>query len=264
MCAPTWGFESRGGAVTLKLTVLGSCGGYARPGRACSGYLFQLGDSNLVLDIGAGVLSNMLKYVAADALDYLVITHLHYDHYVDIYGLLTARRFWERALQALPVLAPAETRGVIGQPLSPESREEFLNCMEFIDARDRVPVSFAVFEICPYAAEHSIPAYGYRITAGGRTVCYTGDTDRSELLVEMARGADLFICEATFTSEVKEKIPGHLTASEAGSVAAEAKVGRLLLTHVWPTLDEDRAVEDASAVFGGPVDAAVDGLALEF
>jgi len=249
--------------VTLKLTVLGSCGGYARPGRACSGYLFEHGDSNLVLDIGAGVLSNMLKYVEADELDYLVISHLHYDHYVDVYGLLTARRFWERALPALPVLAPADTRGVVGQPLSPESREEFLNCMEFIDAEDRVPVRLAGFEICPYTVNHSQPAYGYRITAGGRTVCYTGDTDRSELLVEMAGGADLFICEATFTSEVKEKIPGHLTASEAGSVAAEAKVGRLLLTHVWPTLDEGRAVQDAESVFGGPVDAAAEGLTLE-
>jgi ribonuclease BN (tRNA processing enzyme) len=249
--------------VTLKLTVLGSCGGYARPGRACSGYLFQLGESDLALDIGAGVLSNMLKYIEADELDYLVISHLHYDHYVDVYGLLTARRFWERALPALPVLAPAETRSVVGEPLSPESREEFLNCMEFIEAEDRVPVGFGGFEILPFDAEHSLPAYGYRIESGGRTVCYTGDTDRSGLLVEMAGGADLFICEATFTSEVKKKIPGHLTASEAGSIATEAKVGRLLLTHVWPTLDEGRAVEDASSVFGGPVDAAVEGLTLE-
>jgi ribonuclease BN (tRNA processing enzyme) len=263
MYTRTWGSESRGGAVTLKLTVLGSCGGYARPGRACSGYLFELGDSDLVLDIGAGALSNMLKYVEADALDYLVITHLHYDHYVDVYGLLTARRFWERALPPLPVLAPAGTRQVVGEALSPESREEFLSCMEFIDAEDRVPVRFAGFEILPYEAAHSVPAFGYRITAGGRTVCYTGDTDRSELLVDMAGGADLFICEATFTSEVKEKIPGHLTASEAGSIAAEARVGRLLLTHVWPTLDEGRAVEDAESVFGGPVDVAVDGLTLE-
>lgn len=153
--------------MTFKLTVLGSCGGYARPGRACSGYLFELGDSDLVLDIGAGALSNMLKYVEADALDYLVITHLHYDHYVDVYGLLTARRFWERALPPLPVLAPAGTRQVVGEALSPESREEFLSCMEFIDAEDRVPVRFAGFEILPYEAAHSVPAFGYRITAGG-------------------------------------------------------------------------------------------------
>ena len=249
--------------MTLKLTVLGSCGGYARPGRACSGYLFELGDSYLVLDIGAGVLSNMLKYVEADALDYLVISHLHYDHYVDVYGLLTARRFWEHALSPLPVLAPAETRRVVGEPLSPESREEFLGCMEVIDARNRVPVRFDGFEILPYKAAHSVPAFGYRITAAGRTVCYTGDTDRSELLVEMAEGVDLFICEATFTSEVREKIPGHLTASEAGKVAAEAEVGKLLLTHVWPTLDEGRAAEDAESVFNGPVDIAVEDLTLE-
>jgi ribonuclease BN (tRNA processing enzyme) len=79
----------------------------------------------------------------------------------------------------------------------------------------------------------------------------------------MARGTDLFICEATFTSEVREKVPGHLTAYEAGRVAAEAEVGKLLLTHVWPTLDERRAAEDAKSVYSGPVDVAVDGLTLE-
>lgn len=249
--------------MTLKLTVLGSCGGYARPGRACSGYLLELGDSRLVLDIGAGALSNMLKYIGAEEPDYLLISHLHYDHYVDVYGLLTARRFWEHSLPPLPVLAPAETRKVVGAPLSPESREDFMDCLEFIDIEDRVPVRFAGFEILPYAAQHPQPAYGFRITADGRSVCYTGDTDSSELLVEMARGTDLFICEATFTSEVREKVPGHLTAYEAGRVAAEAEVGKLLLTHVWPTLDERRAAEDAESVYSGPVDVAVDGLTLE-
>jgi ribonuclease BN (tRNA processing enzyme) len=205
----------------------------------------------------------MLKYMEAGALDYLVISHLHYDHYVDVYGLLTARRFSGSPLPPLPVLAPAGTRGLVGGPLSPASREEFLGCMELVDAEDRVPVRFDGFEILPFEAAHSVTAFGYRITAGGRTVCYTGDTDRSELLVGMAEGVDLFICEATFTSEVEEKIPGHLNAAEAGGVAAEANVGRLLLTHVWPTLDEARAAEDAGSVFDGPVDVAVDGMTLE-
>lgn len=213
--------------------------------------------------MGAGALSNMLEHLDADELDSLAISHLHYDHYVDIFGIMTARRFSERKLPPLPVLAPAETRGVVGAALSPESRPEFLRCLDFIDAEDRVPVRFAGFEVLPFEAKHSRPAFGYRVTAGGRTVCYTGDTDEGKKLTEMARGADLFICEATFTSEVSEKIPGHLTASEAGIVAAEAKVGRLLLTHVWPTLDEGRAIRDASAVFDGPVDAALDGLTLE-
>jgi ribonuclease BN (tRNA processing enzyme) len=109
---------------------------------------------------------------------------------------------------------------------------------------------------------HIDNSFAFRVTAEGRSVCYSGDTDRSDALLELASSADLFICEATFTSEVPVKLPGHLSGREAGEIAAEAQVGALLLTHLWPTLDGERAVEDARAGYGGNVDLATEGLTL--
>ena len=250
--------------MSLKVTVLGSCGGYPRAGRACSGFLLQNEGRSLLLDIGSGALSNMFRLLPADGLDGLVISHMHYDHYVDAYGLYTARRFWGTHLPPLPVLVPDGGREILGSALRGDSRVEFFDHLHVTEAEEGISVDIAGFEVTPQQANHSIAAICVRVSAGGHTVCYTGDTDKTESVIEMARGADLFICEATFTGEVPNKIGGHLYASEAGRLAAEAGASALLLTHVWPTLDEGRAVEDARSEYQGTIQAAVEGLTLDF
>ncbi|MEW6552678.1 MAG: MBL fold metallo-hydrolase [Actinomycetota bacterium] len=248
----------------LKVTVLGSSGGYAGPGKACSGYLLEGGKGSLVLDLGAGALSNLLKYVPADEVGGLALTHMHYDHYVDIYGLCTARRFWEYDLPPLPLLAPSNAPEVIKGPLQEGSRDEFMRCLDVREAYPGAVYTMAGCEITALPAEHmAAGSFIYRLTCEGQSICYTGDTDFCEALLEQARGVDLLICEATFTSQVPEKMHGHLYAAEAGRAASEAGAVMLLLTHIWPTLSAERALEDARAVFDGRCGVAVEGSAIE-
>jgi ribonuclease BN (tRNA processing enzyme) len=187
---------------------------------------------------------------------------MHYDHYSDIYGLCTARRFWEKELPSFRVLAPASAQKIIGSPLSESSRPEFFKCAEITTPVAGKETELAGFRVKAGTASHVIDAFMFCVTSGERSVCYTGDTEPSDAIVELAEGADLFICEATFTSEVTTRARGHMFAAEAGKAASAAGVGRLLLTHVWPTLDGDRAVEEAAAEFDGPVDLAYEGLTL--
>ena len=245
----------------FKVTVLGSSGGYPGAGRACSGYLFRRRE--LVVDWARAALANLLE-TCAGRLGGLALTHMHYDHYVDIYGLCTARRFWEKEVDPLPLLAPPHASEVITSPLQAGSREEFMRSLDLRGVRPGVPQGIAGFDIVALPAAHgAIDSLIYRISRDGKVVCYSGDTDLCAALVEQARGADLFICEATFTSQVRNRMQGHLFAAEAGEAAAEAGVGTLLLTHLWPTLSGDRALEDARSSFDGKVELAAEGMAIE-
>ena len=102
-------------------------------------------------------------------------------------------------------------------------------------------------------------AYGLRIEADGRTLAYSGDTGTCDALVETARDADMFLCEASFI-EAKENPPDlHLTGAEAGRMAADAGVKRLVLTHVPPWYDPQIALAESKLTYDGDVELAEPG-----
>ena len=246
--------------MSFRAVVLGSSGGYAGAGKACSGFLLESDGCKLVLDLGAGALSNLLKHVGPDGVDALVVSHMHYDHYSDIHGLVTARRFWPTPLPPLRVMAPPRAGVLLRAPLSKESRAEFMGLLDMRALRGGATYKVGGFKVKAALTRHLHASFSFRVTAEGRTLCYSGDTEPCEALLELARGAHLFICESTLTSEVPVGISGHMFASQAGEIASAAGVGRLLLTHLWPTLDPKRALEDAGKKYSGPLDMAVEGL----
>ena len=94
---------------------------------------------------------------------------------------------------------------------------------------------------------------------------FSADTGPHAPLAEFARGSDLFLCEATLLEQAPGSDPagwGHLTGREAGQIAAEAGVKRLLLTHLWQELGFERYRQDARAAFDGPIDLAYAGLTI--
>ncbi len=104
-----------------------------------------------------------------------------------------------------------------------------------------------------------MPAYGFRVTAGGRTLAYTGDTGRCEALDRLAAGADLLLAEASFRHGDDNPDDLHLTGREAGEVAARNGVPRLVLTHVPPWYDVADMVAEAAEVYDGDLHAAAPG-----
>jgi ribonuclease Z len=97
----------------------------------------------------------------------------------------------------------------------------------------------------------------------GQKVAFVMDTRRCDAIAPLADGADLLVIESTFLDAdagLAEEY-GHLTAAQAGRVAAEAGVRRLVLTHFserYTEADEPRFAEEASAAFGGDLVLATD------
>jgi ribonuclease BN (tRNA processing enzyme) len=104
------------------------------------------------------------------------------------------------------------------------------------------------------AVDHLCEAYALRVEHGGRSLVYSGDTGPCQGLVDLARGADVLLCEASWPHTGDMPTGVHLSGRQAGEHAAEAGVGRLLLTHVPVWTDPDAMLAEAKAEFDGPVE----------
>jgi ribonuclease BN (tRNA processing enzyme) len=135
---------------------------------------------------------------------------------------------------------------------------------ETFDLREVEPG--ASFEAGPFQVEtrpmhHTLTTLGLRLRADSEVMAYTADTGPTEEVGVIGRDADLLLSEATYL-EPDQRAPLHLSARQAGEFAARSNVGRLVLTHVWPTVDVETARATAMEAFGGDVAIAGEGLRL--
>jgi ribonuclease BN (tRNA processing enzyme) len=126
------------------------------------------------------------------------------------------------------------------------------------------PGSFAIgpIRVTARLMAHPVQTFGYRFEHAGRVIAYSADTGPTDQLVGLAGGADTLLCEATFTEQ--PGLPGdlHLTPRQAAEHATMAGAARLVLTHLMPWNDRDRARQEAAAAFAGSLSLAEPGQAL--
>lgn len=226
----------------MELTVLGCNGPYPEAGEACSGYLLRSGGHALLLDCGSGVLGKLALHMPVAALDGLILTHLHADHMSDAlvlrYALEFARNRGERT-QPLPVWRPSQ----------PAQWAELLEGTPAFETRDPAAGTLGPWRFSFLPVRHPVPAYAVRVEAEGRTFVYTGDTNVCPELADFAEGADLLLADAAFPRERWNAELPHMSAWHAGQLAAQARVGRLVLTHFLPGGDRAVLLEQAQASF---------------
>lgn len=125
------------------------------------------------------------------------------------------------------------------------------------------------FEMQSWSLPHFVPNAGVRLAADGLVVAYTGDTGPDPCLPELARGADLFIAEASDrrqrpdTPSATEGQRMHLSAHDAGAAAQAADAKALLLTHFWPGNDREASRNEAAAAYDGKVLLADEGMQID-
>ena len=223
----------------MKLTILGNNGPYPCAGGACSGYLLSSdsGRTKLLIDCGTGTLANLSKHLAWDALDAVILSHLHFDHMSDMLPMQYALQFHSRA-EALPVyapLTPAPVRALLEVPAYA------LHPME--DAQ------IGEFSVRFFPGRHPVQSFAMRIACDGAAFVYTGDTNEIEGLDRFAEHADLLLADAGLSSADWKQAAPHLSAAGCGRLARCAGVKRLLLTHLNPKYAHATLESEARAEF---------------
>ncbi|HEX2111430.1 MAG TPA: MBL fold metallo-hydrolase [Gaiellaceae bacterium] len=214
----------------MRLTVIGSSPAWPNPGSAQSGYLVETPGS-LLLDCGPGVLGRLRETGILPAIDAVAITHFHLDHWGDLVPWAWLAAYGTESLDRPQLWLPPEGIAQLETFASlwgnPKMFERAFTLREFEAGR---AFEAAGFEVEPRRVRHyQLRAFGFRVRDGsGRLLAYSGDAGPGDDLRELARGADLFLCEATLADAGREGEPrGHLAADEA----IAASDGTVLLTH---------------------------------
>lgn len=252
----------------MKLTIIGCSGSFAGPASPASCYLVQAESQgkvwNLVLDMGPGSLGVLQKHIELDAIDAIVVSHLHPDHCLDITGLFVVTKYHPTRgpLPRVPVYGPQDTgarlsraNGVTAsEAVDPHGMDsEF----DFRTLRSGEPFTVGPFCIVPVRVNHPVEAFGFRVEAAGKVLCYTGDTDTTPALTPLMTGADLVLADSAFCEERDEVRDIHLTGKRAAQAAVAAGgVKRLMLTHIPAWNDREVCRAQARIVWPGEVELA--------
>jgi ribonuclease BN (tRNA processing enzyme) len=239
----------------MDIRVLGCSGGWPAAGRACSGYLVGEGATRVWLDAGAGTLAQLLRHVTMDDVDALWISHLHPDHCSDLGPLRNLLAYGRaRGGRPLTVLGPPGWPGWFEAAVpDPAATRSAFEVRELVDGRTE-PIGD--LRLTPAAVRHGITTFGCRVESGRAVLAYSADSAPCDPLVDLARRADVLLCEAFRSLPGSGESDTVMTPEQAGSIATAARVGSLLLTHLHPDADPGPAAARARATYDGPVDVA--------
>ncbi|MDR0482961.1 MAG: MBL fold metallo-hydrolase [Cellulomonadaceae bacterium] len=278
----------------MLLRTLGITGSGPGPDSPASTYLVQVGPEeiraakaagtvpesveerqwNLVLDLGNGGFAAIQRHINPFDIDAVALTHLHQDHCADLSGLYVYLKYHpERGSAAtgttvqLPVYGPTAVSERVEEMCGISDGASLGSVYQFWPTRNSTPfnVNLGPIHIQPFHMNHTVETFGLRITAPSAlrpgeiaTLAYSGDTDYCHGAVNLARDADVFLCEAAFVEGRDDGMTGvHLTGKRAGRVAAEAQAKSLLLTHIPVWNDPAVTLAEASETYTGPTALAV-------
>lgn len=248
--------------IPFEAIVLGASGTFPKPGGATSGFLLRVGEYTVWMDCGTGTFANLQRHTDYRELSGVVISHLHLDHILDLYSLYYALKYGKDSggPAGLEVYAPAGAEAHLAQLLSPTTQEDFGGFFDFHPVKSGDKIAILPFVFTFLRTEHPVETLAVRVEANGRSLVYTADTAWKDGLVKFAQGANVLIAEATLQKPDAGGQKVHMTAEEAGKLAHDARVNRLVLTHLAPGLDPTVSMDQAARNFRGKILVATDNL----
>jgi ribonuclease BN (tRNA processing enzyme) len=228
----------------MDLTFIGSGNAFGSGGRFNTCFLVRGERCRLLIDCGASSLVALQRAgIAHNDIDGVVVSHLHGDHFGGLPFLLLDAQHLAKRERPLFLWGPAglATRLAAAQevlfPGSSQTALRFPVTFRELNAGERA--AGEGFAVMPFPADHAAgaPCFSLRFEIDGRLVSYSGDTAWSDTLIEVAREADLFICEC---SSYARAMRGHLAYHELAPRLAQLSARRIILTHMNPDMLSER------------------------
>ncbi|WP_048602386.1 MBL fold metallo-hydrolase [Rubeoparvulum massiliense] len=240
----------------MQFQVIGYWGGYPGPGSATAGYLLEHDGEQLLLDCGSGVLSRLPYFTQPERLQAVLLSHYHYDHIADLgvlqYALLVQQQLGN-GNGVLPIYAPNHDEEAFQRLQRPNITQAF---PLLPDKKEQI----GLFQVEVLPTQHPEYCLAMRIATSEATIVYTADTAFFPKLVDFAADADLLVAECSFYGGMDaQAYGGHMNSYDVGRLAAEARVGSLLLTHLPHFGQHDQLLEEAAEHFTGPIALAREG-----
>jgi len=240
----------------MDIKTLGTLSPYPKEDKNCVGYLINNEKSNILLDCGNGS-SRLLSF--PQDLDNLVIiiTHLHPDHYGDVFGIINAYNIYKKfnlVKNDLIILIPYDNRN-----------ESSLDYYSYMQLRSYQNNNIHIFEVVDgekflyknlaihfKRTYHDIPCNAVKIISKDNTsIGYTSDTGNKSIdeLSEFFKNVDLLISESTFLESDNILSEYHLHAFESGLLAEKSNCKQLMLTHFWPEHSPEEYTDESKRAF---------------
>jgi ribonuclease BN (tRNA processing enzyme) len=243
----------------MRVTVLGAGDAFCSGGRRHSSYLVESGDTTFLLDCGATTLLALKTLdLRVDTLDFVAISHLHGDHFGGLPFLFLEYLYEQPRTRPLIIAGPPGTKDrvwALHRAMYRElSKRPMCFPLEFCELPPGQPQILSGVELLPFRVPHQEIdiSLGYRVTAHGKSLLYSGDCGWNEDLVRYSPGTDLFICECCyFQSQTNFHISYPTIAAESRRLGCK----RLLLSHIGREVLE--RIEEVS------LECAHDGLVIE-
>lgn len=252
--------------MAIRVVILGTGTIIPTPHRRATSLLVEARGETILFDCGPGALDAVeMSGRSYRDISRIFITHFHPDHTLDLGRLFSAMKNDESYTRE-------ESIEIFGPPGLERFMEDWNRLYDgIVPGDDRLSLDGGSRsadhqdgrpDVRACAADHAgKPAYAYRLTHRGSSVVYTGDTGYAGSVVDLAAGADLLVAECSFPDD--RAMEGHLTPESAGRIAREAGVGRIVLVHLYPPVEEAAAIEGVKRLYDGPVEVASDGMELD-
>ncbi|HVS62741.1 MAG TPA: MBL fold metallo-hydrolase [Thermoanaerobaculia bacterium] len=266
----------------------------ANPQRGTAATLVLAGEHAVLVDAGRNAFAG-LAAASAPQPTLVLFTHYHSDHIAGFPELLVGRGI-AGATEPLPVIGPPGAERVVAGFAEAYALEQSYRVAHHGEHWSAAGASAAVTEAEPgvvldreglritmFEVDHDpVPAVGYRFDFDGRSVVISGDTKKVAKLVEIARAADLLVHEAVDRRMIEQRLPmieranprqfamthdmleHHTSTLEVAEIARDAGVGKLVLTHLVPSIPPTDAAEESfargmSEIYSGPIVVGRDG-----